>query len=206
MIDDRERASQVVKELEKFNETQLKIERLVLGDYCVDGAVLIERKSAADFASSLADGRMFSQASRMAISPLRPAYIVEGTGSEWQQLGVSRAALQGALITLTLVFDIPVLRSAGAAESARLIIYIGRQLLRLKNHEPVPYRQAKAKRKKTRQLRILGSLPGIGPDRSRRLLQRFGTVRACLAASPNELLEVKGIGPKTVSAISEVIN
>jgi ERCC4-type nuclease len=33
--------------------------------------VLIERKTAVDFAQSLMDGRLFAQASRMAASPLR---------------------------------------------------------------------------------------------------------------------------------------
>jgi ERCC4-type nuclease len=65
----------------------------------------------------------------------------------------------------------------------------------------LPYRQAKGKRKKTRQLRILQSLPGIGPDRAARLLERFGTLRACFGASRAELIEVEGIGLKTAAAI-----
>ena len=54
------------------------IERLALGDYCVDGAVLIEGKTAAGFAQSLVDGRLFGQAGRMPTSRFLPAYIVEG--------------------------------------------------------------------------------------------------------------------------------
>ena len=98
-------------------------------------------------------------------------------------LGVSREALQGALVTLMLIFDAPVFRSSDPRESARLILYIGSQLVRLRDTEYVPYRQAKAKRKKTRQLRILQSLLGIGPDRAMQLLERFGTVRACFGDS-----------------------
>jgi DNA excision repair protein ERCC-4 len=206
VVDDRERPSGVVAELEKADGVVVKIEHLSLGDYCVDGAVLIERKTAADFAQSLMDGRLFSQASRMAASPLRPAYIIEGGSAEWSHLGVSREALQGALITLMLIFDVPVLRSSAPAESARLILYTGSQLVRLRDPDYLPYRQAKAKRKKTRQLRILQSLPGVGPDRAKRLLERFGTVRACFGASPTELLEVEGIGAKTAAAIDQVIN
>ena len=142
--------------------------------------MLIERKSAADFAQSLMDGRLFGQAVRMATSSLRPAYILEGSSAEWSGLGVSRESLQGALVTLMLIFDVPVFRSADPAESARLILYIGSQLVRLRDSEYVPYRQAKAKRKKTQQLRVLQSLPGVGPDRAKRLLERFGTVRAGL--------------------------
>jgi DNA excision repair protein ERCC-4 len=206
VVDDRERPSGVAAELEKAEGVVVKIEHLPLGDYCVDGAVLIERKTAADFAASLIDGRLFGQAGRMSSSHLRPAYIIEGTSAEWAGLGVSREALQGALITLMLIFDVPVLRSLDPAESARLILYVGYQLVRLRNPDYSPYRQAKGKRKKTRQLRILQSLPGIGPDRAKQLLEHFGTVRACFGASSAALQEIEGIGPKIAAAIEQVIN
>jgi len=206
VVDDRERPSGVVAELEKLGGVVVKIEHLLLGDYCIDGAVLIERKTAADFAQSLIDGRLFGQAGRMATSSLRPAYIIEGTSAEWAGLGVSREALQGALVTLMLIFDVPVFRSSDPAESARLILYIGSQLVRLRDPDYVPYRQAKAKRKKTQQLRVLQSLPGVGPDRAKRLLEHFGTVRACFGASTEEIMDVEDIGPKTASAIHRVIN
>jgi DNA excision repair protein ERCC-4 len=206
VADDRERPSGMVAELEKAGQAIVKIERLSVGDYCVDGAVLIERKTALDFAQSLMEGRLFSQAARISSSPFRPAYIIEGTSTEWAGLGVSREALQGALVTLMLIFDVPVFRSSDPAESARLIYYIGSQLVRLRDPGHVPYRQAKAKRKKTRQLRILQSLPGVGADRAKKLLERFGTVRACLTASPAELSEVEGIGSKTATAIDQVVS
>jgi ERCC4-type nuclease len=90
VVDDRERPSGVVAELEKLDALVLKIERV--GDYCIDGAVLIERKTAADFAQSLIDGRLFGQAKRMATSSLRPAYIIVGTSAEWSVLGGIRSA------------------------------------------------------------------------------------------------------------------
>ena len=49
VVDDRERRSGIVEELEKAAGVAVKIERLALGDYCVDGAVLIERKTAGWF-------------------------------------------------------------------------------------------------------------------------------------------------------------
>jgi DNA excision repair protein ERCC-4 len=206
VVDDRERPSGMVAELEKAGKAIVRVEHLSVGDYCVDGAVLIERKTAADFAQSLMDGRLFSQAGRMSSAPFRPAYIIEGTSAEWSVLRVSREALQGALVTLMLIFDVPVFRSTEPAETARLIYYIGSQLVRLRDPRHTPYRQTKAKRKKTRQLRVLQSLPGIGTDRAKKLLERFGTVRACITATPAELSEVEGIGSKTAAAIDQVIN
>jgi DNA excision repair protein ERCC-4 len=208
VVDDRERPSGVLTELEKLEGVIIKIEHLSVGDYCIGGTVLFERKTAADFAQSLIDGRLFGQAKRMAASSLRPAYIIEGTGAEWSALGVSRESLQGALVTLMLIFDLPVFRSANPAESARLIVYTGSQLIRLRDQEHMPSWPAKArlKQKRTQQLRILQSLPGIGPDRAKRLLERFGTVRACFDASMDELRKVEGIGPKIAAAIVAVIS
>jgi ERCC4-type nuclease len=142
----------------------------------------------------------------MADSQFRAAYLLEGGCSEWLGLGVSREAIQGALITLMLIFDIPVFRSSDTAESARMIFYIGSQLARLRDPEYLPYRQAKAKRKKGQQIRILRSFPGVGPDRAKALLDRFKTVRACLNASRNDLMDVKGVGPRTAAAIYNVVN
>ncbi|HOO92902.1 MAG TPA: ERCC4 domain-containing protein, partial [Opitutales bacterium] len=95
----------------------------------------------------LMDGRLFSQASRMVQSPLRPAYIIEGDAHDWNCLNVTRSAIQGALISLMLIFDIPVLRSTDAAETARLACYAGRQLIRARSGTHVPTRQLKAKEK-----------------------------------------------------------
>jgi ERCC4-type nuclease len=206
LVDDRERPSGVAEELEKLSGVLVGIEHLAVGDYNIDGSALIERKSAKDFAQSLTDGRLFIQAKQMADSLLRTAYILEGSSADWFGLGVSRESIQGALVTLMLIFDIPVFRSSGPSESARLIFYIGSQLARLRDPEHVPYRQAKAKRKKSRQLRVLQGLPGVGPDRAKGLLQRFKTVRACFSASTTELMEVDGIGPKTAAVIDHVIN
>jgi len=177
LVDDRERPSGVVEELEKLSGVLVRIEHLAVGDYDIDGAVLVERKSAKDFGQSLMDGRLFSQAKQMADSLVRTAYILEGSSADWLGLGVSRESIQGALVTLMLIFDIPVFRSSGPPESARLIFYIGSQLARLRDPEHVPYRQAKTKRKKSRQLRVLQGLPGIGRDRAKGLLERLHSER-----------------------------
>ena len=73
VINDRECSSGLIPELEKSGGVVVKIEHLALGGYCIDGAVLTERKTAADFARSLIDGRLFGEAARMATSSLRPA-------------------------------------------------------------------------------------------------------------------------------------
>jgi DNA excision repair protein ERCC-4 len=191
--------------LREIPDVELSIDHLPVGDFVVSGQIIFERKRADDFAASLIDGRLFSQAARLVKQPLRSAYILEGKTEDWKRLGVRREALQGALITLTLIFDLPVFRSIDPSETARILVYASRQFSRLHRAEPAYGRRAKAKRLKTRRLRLLQSLPGVGPDRARILLEHFGGVRSCLLATIEELIDVPGIGQKTANAIQEVI-
>ena len=205
VADDRERASGIVDLLREIPDVELSMEHLLVGDFVVSGQIIFERKRADDFAASLIDGRLFSQAARLVKQPLRSACILEGKTEDWIRLGVRREALQGALITLTLIFDLPVFRSIDPSETARLLVYASRQFSRLHRAEPAYAHRAKAKRLKTRRLRLLQSLPGVGPDRARNLLEHFGGVRPCLFATVEELIDVPGIGQKTAKAIQDVV-
>ena len=191
--------------LTEIPDVELSIDHLPVGDFVVSGQIIFERKRADDFAASLIDGRLFSQAARLVKQPLRSACILEGKTEDWKRLGVRREALQGALITLTLIFDLPVFRSIDPSETARILAYASRQFSRLHRAEPAYAHRAKAKRLKTRRLRLLQSLPGVGPDRARNLLEHFGDVRSCLLATIEELIDVPGIGQKTAKAIREVV-
>jgi DNA excision repair protein ERCC-4 len=191
--------------LREIPDVELSIDHLLVGDFIVSGQIIFERKRADDFAASLIDGRLFSQAARLVKQPLRSAYILEGKTEDWKRLGVRREALQGALITLTLIFDLPVFRSIDPGETARILVHASRQFSRLHRAEPAYAHRAKAKRLKTRQLRLLQSLPGVGPDRARNLLEHFGGVRSCLLATVEELIDVPGIGQKTAKAIQAVV-
>ena len=106
-----------------------------------------------------------------------------------------REALLGAVVSLTLIFDLPVLRSRDPAESARLLIYAAQQLRRDAS-DALPRRGKRPKGKRRIQLRVLQGLPGIGPDRAAALLERFGNVQAVMTATPEALVGVDGIGEK----------
>ncbi len=101
--------------------------------------------------------------------------------------------MQGALITVSLILGIPILRSKDPSETARLIVYIGRQI-ESAARGGVQRHGYRPKNKRKRQLYILQGLPGVGPERAERLLDRFGSVEAAISASSSELQSVDGIG------------
>jgi ERCC4-type nuclease len=57
-----------------------------------------------------------------------------------------------------------------------------------------------------RQLRLLQDSPGIGPGKSVKLLETFGTVAAVMAADQEQLRQVDGIGEKTAAAIHDILH
>ena len=205
VADDRERRAGVIDRLREVEDVTVVVERLVVGDYVIDDAFAIERKEAFDFAVSIMDGRLFRQARALSGSQYRAAFIVEGGVEDWKRSKISREALQGALISLMLIFDLPLLRSRDEEETARLITYLGRQYLRLRQGGSIPTKKARAKRRLTRQLRVLQALPGIGRHRARMLLDRYGSVRDCFNAPLESLVEIDGIGPRTAEGITEIV-
>jgi hypothetical protein len=52
---------------------------------------------------------------------------------------------------------------------------------------------------------VLASIPSVGDQRARRLLDAFGSVRAVAAASDDALLETPDIGPVTVRSLRRAL-
>ena len=199
IVDDRERADgRVLAALGARDNVTVEIARLEVGDYRVERRVVVERKTAADFAASLIDGRLFQQAAALALAPERAVLVLEGRDQEWRDTGVRREALQGALITIGVFFGVAVLHSDAPEETARLLVYLGRQARRTaQGGLPRPGYRPKGRR--ARQLFLLQGLPGVGPERAARLLERFGSVQAVVTASVDDLATVDGIGEKTAA-------
>jgi ERCC4-type nuclease len=200
IADDREHKSEVIQSLLQIEDVDVSIERLTMGDYQIDNRLIVERKTLKDFAISIIDGRLFKQMIRMANSKSESVLILEGTAGDIADLGVTREAMQGALITVSLILGIPVLRSKEPSETAKLIIFIARQIESMARGG-VHRKGYRPKNKRKRQLFILQGLPGVGPQRAERLLARFGSVGAAISASSSQLQSVDGIGKNIADKI-----
>lgn len=200
IADDRERNGNVIERLREHAEVSLAIRRLPLGDYRIDEALLVERKTLPDLVASIKDGRLFGQAHRLIDSPLRKALILEGTAADLAGSGMRREAIQGALIGLTLYLSLPLLRSRDPAETAQLMLFAARQG-RLVATGTVPRPGRRPRGKSRIQSRVLQGLPGIGPQRARHLLETFGSLEGVIQADTESLASVRGIGQATAETI-----
>lgn len=204
LVDDREARAEVLERLRAHADLDVRLRRLRIGDYAIPGRIQFERKTVSDFAQSLVDGRLFVQAMRLRASRLPGVLIVEGPARQPGTLGISRPALQGALVALSVVFGIPLLRAANPTETADLIRFAAHQIARPSRGVPArPGYRPKGMRR--RQLFLLQGLPGIGPQRAQSLLETFGSVARVCQADADELAKVGGIGPVTAARIVEVV-
>jgi ERCC4-type nuclease len=206
VADHRERPSGVPSTLATHPDVRITFHQLSLGDYRVDDTLIVERKTLTDFSKSVKDGRLFTQASRLArCKRARPCLILEGTRINHWSGALPRSAIQGAIITVSLVFGIPMLRSSCPEETATLILYAADQLQR-RNTRPPKRRGYHPKGLNRQQNYLLQTIPEIGPTRAQKLLNTFGTPFGVASATIEDLQMVSGIGESAATKIHQVLH
>lgn len=201
--DDRERSSGVVDRLRKAGINVI-VRRLPCCDYIINNEIFIERKTGKDFLVSILDGRLFRQAGIMKNSLSRPLFLVEGNPFH-VDMNFTPQAIRGVILSLQVIWYIPVLFSKSKGDTCRIFKRIGEQeqtqtnLLTLRHG----YRPKKLI---TRQLHILQGLPNVGPLLAKRLLKHFGNVRKVMQADMEALSTIEGIGKKKAKHICSILD
>ena len=101
---------------------------------------------------------------------------------------------------MTLFCGVPLLRTRMPEETVHTMLFAARQG-RTFVTGALPRRGRRPRGKRARQLYILQSFPGIGPDRAHRLLERFGSVEAIIRAGVEDLRAVSGIGERIAGTL-----
>ena len=196
--DDRERPSGVIESWAAIAVVSVEVRRLKLGDFDVGGKLLVERKTTFDFALSVIDGRLFRQSYKLMMSQRRTCLILEGPLGGIQ---MTREALQGAMITVTMIFGQPVLRSRTPTETAWLMLTAADQLSRSEAQNPGRKIRRKGRNRRRIQSEMVQAIPGLGPDKAGALLSHFGDIPSVASADLDDLMVVPGIGDTTARRI-----
>ena len=177
--------------------------RLPVGDIQIGVRILVERKTVADFAASVADGRLFRQARAISQACPRPLLVLEGEDG-YDLMHTPPNALRGLLLTLLVGYRIPVLRTSSVSETALYLAQIATQEQKRRQRQGGSARTRKTSARTA--LDILGTLPGIGDEKARRLIDGLGSLKEVVAASEEELRSVPGVGPRIARDLRRAID
>ncbi len=202
IVDHREVPSSVALELNRLG-VSVDARQLEVGDYILSDRVAVERKATRDFLDSLVDGRLFQQLSALRSAYPKPLLIIEGQDMQADR-AINPAAIDGALSSIVVDLGIPVLRTRNPGETARLLMRIAKR--EHSERRAVSVRKGKPKGELRSRLRlVVEGLPNISATLSDRLLTHFVNIKAIVDASPEQLQEVRGVGPLTAVAVHRIL-
>lgn len=196
IIDHREKNSLIYSELIALGLTP-EFKHLKVADYIVRD-VAIERKTIQDFISSMINKRLLSQLKELQQYE-KKLLIIEGfenqelyeLNSKFQENDstfLHPNSIRGFLLSISLKHKIPIIFSKNSEDTATYINLIAR-----KKSTPLSLNATKKPKSKKEQLQfILEGFPGIGPKTSKKLLEKFSTLKNITNASKEELQEILG--------------
>ena len=195
--DNREKNSGIPGSLQsRFVNVQMA--QLSVGDYIIDNEIVIERKTKEDFVQSLIDGRLFAQCAKMRKTGMIPLFIVEGNPYKTGH-NINSLAIKGALLSINLSWQIPVIMSSGKEDTADILIMAAKQEI----HSTYFVRRSSKGPKKKQNLQhgFIQGVPGLGPALAHKLLKHFNTIENIIHADIGKLTEVEGIGKKKAESL-----
>jgi Fanconi anemia group M protein len=176
---------------------------LKVGDFICSDRVCIERKSGNDFVSSLIDGRLFKQAIEMKENFSKPIFLVEGS---YYRPEMNDNAIKSSLASIIIDFDIPIVFTRDEIDTAKTIFWIAKREQFI--HKRIVGIKGKKKPKQIEELQesFISGLPGISTVLSKRILNKFKTIKNFVNARESELTEVNGIGKTLVKRLHILLN
>lgn len=197
-----------------FDGATTAVTQLQCGDVWVatsdDQLLIVERKTNNDLLESIADGRLFDQAAAMvAMSPwayvavegtLEPAIsgktVIDGhnkTGWRW-------ASVQGALQTIQEMGVAVVYLAPDGVEFCEFLERLAKRDRGIVRVGGVRKAEILAP-----GMSLLMSLPGVGPDRAKSLLEQAGTAAFALMALSDDNIDVPGIAGGTRGKVRDAL-
>ena len=202
IVDKRERKSGIPKLLKSVG-LNVEMKTLPIGDYIVASETVVERKSIRDLMSSVFDGRLFDQCSRLKEHFEHPILLVEGNVDEIKDITDNPLIFYGAISTVALDFKIPIIPTPNATHTAKLLV----SMCSRKDSPKGPFLKKikKSSNLQKQQLSVLCSLPGIGEKFAVRILEKFGTPFKVFTATSAELAKVEGLGEARAKKIKKML-
>ena len=201
IADDRE--NRIAKEFSR-KEIGVVKKRLEVADFVLSEDVAVERKTSQDFVDSIVDNRLFDQLQDLN-SYEDPVILIEG-GNIYSKRNVSEKAIRGALSSVILDYNIPIIWSQGVDDTVEILIQMAEKEQEDQEKEVAVRGNSTGKTMEQRKEFIVAGLPGVNTKIARRLLKKFKNVRSIFKASEEELQEIEGLGPKKAKSITSMLD
>jgi len=202
-VDHRESKSGVTRELSNL-EVKVEPTSLPVADYQISHQVAVERKSTQDFVSSLMDKRLYKQAEELVENFQKPLIILEG--QDLYSSSLHPNAIRGALASLAVDFNIPIIPTRNPEDTAAMIYRLAIREVDKGSKDVQIRTERKPLTLQEQQLFIVESLPSVGPVTARKLLEMFDSVEGVITASVDDLKKVDGIGDKIARNIRKILS
>ncbi|MGM5479974.1 MAG: DEAD/DEAH box helicase [Nanobdellota archaeon] len=204
VADFREKGSSLLKELRALPDISLELKQLEVGDFVLSSQACVEFKNTRDFVDSIVDGRLLSQMKSLTQYP-KPILLLEGPEEDFNTRRVHPSAIKGALCSIALSFQIPIIRTSSPKESARMLSVMASQEQDTSGSS-FSFHHAKPLDQKSLVEYITSSFPSVGPSLAKSLLEHFDSIHALVTASKKDLESIPLIGPLKASAIYDIIH
>ncbi len=180
IVDHREKNSLVIAEL-LSKGIEIDFQQLEVADYII-GDIAIERKTGIDLIGSMLTKRIFSQVESLK-QYSKPLIIIENyNGVDLKESKLNENAVRGLLLSLALEHKIPLIFTKDSKETATFLILVAkktkaesslRSKIPMSDQERIKY--------------ILEGFPNIGPVTSRKLLEKYKTIKSIINAPEEEI-------------------
>jgi len=188
LVDHREKNSLIPSLLISL-DTQVEFKQLPVADYIINNTA-IERKTIADFKSSITNKRIFNQLLELKQYP-HNILIIEGMANEnpYSTPGIHENAMRGFILSIALEYQTPIIFTLDEKDTATYIALLAKK----QQKSELSIRPSKILRTKPEQQQfILEGFPNIGPTKAKALLKKFKSLTKIFQASEKELEEILG--------------
>jgi ERCC4-related helicase len=203
-VDNREQVSNVTKKLFE-KECKVIMKQLTIGDYILSKDVCVERKTIDDFLSSMIDGRLFNQLVDLRTNYEKPLLILEGNINEIFNLrNIHKNAIIGALTSIALDYQVPIINTKNADETAEYVFLIAKREQIAKEKEIRLRMGKKGFSIKEQQQFITEGFPLVGPSLAKNLLKEFKSIKNIVNANEKDLQKIENLGKKKALQLKKI--
>ena len=168
------------------------LDNLSVGDYVISDEIAIERKSVEDLVNSVFDKRFFDQLSRLSEAYPRSFILIEGDTEKIRRITSRWRAINSALVSAIVDFDLRVLYSNDRTETAEIIYKIAERSTQENKRSISLHEKPKFENIKDMQLYVIEAFPQIGRKLAEKLLEKFGNIEKICTASVIDLEKALG--------------